>query len=484
MKQIRKNVLYNILLNISKVVFPLITAPYIARVLGPDGIGLVNFANAYAGYFAMIAFLGIPTYGVREIAKKRGKPAEVETFFSQMFTLSVGVTVLLSLFFFSSLFIFDKMRADILFFLIAGVSLYFAPLRIDWFYQGLEKFGFITARSLIVKTFSVAALFVFVRTRDDLLIYAIISSATMVGGDVWNYIELRRSGIRPRIVSSGLKDHFRPLLLLLLASMATSMYNLLDSVMLGAMREYDQVAYYSNASFISKALVAVVTSIAIVVVPRVAQSMRDGNMEKISDIVFKSSSSVIFFAVPMSVGIACIAPTFVPLFYGPEFYGSIVPLMIMGFLVIVIGLSNLTSFQVLIGMGFDRENLRIVGVGAACNLLLNLFSIPRWGAIGAAAASVFAELVVLVLSVEAVHRLTPLRLRFGRSLLDATGVSLLFIPLLFLLQKFLSGWWLVGVFIVAGFLLYMTAQIAIRNQTMQMLVSMVQSKIIQLRERR
>lgn len=477
MEQIRKNVIYNVVLNVSKILFPLVTAPYVARVLEPDGVGLYNFANSYAGYFAMLAALGIPTYGIREVAKKRENRPDLQTFVSQMFSISLLTTLGLVVLYVASLFLFDKLHRDLVIFLILGVSLYFQPIRIDWYYQGMEKFGYITARSLIVKTLSVIALFVLVRTRDDLVTYALISAGAIVAADAWNYLVLHRSGIRLKLTTKGLRPHMTPLLLLLLSAVATSFYSLVDTVMLGAMREYDQVAFYSNASFISHSLVVLVTSIAIVVVPRVAQSGVGRDFAKISDILTKSSSVVIFFAVPMSVGIACIAPTFVPLFYGAKFFGSIVPLMIMGTLVTVIGLNNLTSIQILIGMGYDREYLKAVGISAVCNFLLNLLLIPLLGAIGAAVASVFAEGIVLLVSALAVRRLTPLRLNFGRPMLEAATGSVLFLPLLWLLGRILSGWWLVGVFIVTGFLLYVLVQLALRNKAMMLILPVVRDKI-------
>ena len=269
-KSIKRNFIYNIILNVSKVIFPLITAPYVSRVLEPDGVGLFNFANTYAGYFALFAGLGIPFYGIREIAKISEDDKAQTKFVSEMVSISAMVTALCTLLYIASIFLIPQLNENFVIFLIAAAALYITPLRIDWFFSGKEEFGYIALRSIIMKTLSVIALFVLVHDKDDLIIYVILNSLSQVLNELWNYIKLLRLGIRPYFTLKGMQ-HLKPLLILFSSSVAMSVYTTLDTLMLGFMTNYDEVGYYNNATHISKALVPIVTSLAAVAMPRLSK---------------------------------------------------------------------------------------------------------------------------------------------------------------------------------------------------------------------
>lgn len=477
MQQIRKNVIYNVLLNVSRVIFPFITAPYISRVLEPDGVGLFDFSNYYAGFFALVALLGIPTYGVREIAKRRSDPQALQRTVSELFSIALITTVVTTLVYIGSLFVVGKLNENFLVFLIAGVTLYFAPLRTEWYYQGMEQFAYITFRSLLIKTISVICLFIFVKTKSDLIIYVLLNALSTVVADLWNYIKMVRSGIRPKFTTKGLRSHLQPVLVLFASSLAISVYTMLDTEMLGFMRDYEQVGYYGRSMNISKMLVTAVTSISIVVIPRVAQSAEKRNFEKIEDIMNKSFSVVSFLAIPMSVGLCCIAPVFIPLFFGELFEGASIPMMIMAFDVVMIGLNNLVAVQGLIGMGYDGLFLKSVLVGAISNLLLNIFLIPGYGAVGAAISSVIAEFLVLLVATIFFYRVTPVRIHQLIDLVKCTLGSLLFIPLLILLKSHISGWVLVVVFVFSGAVLYFLVEYVLKNGSVNLLLPILKSKL-------
>ena len=189
-KSIKKNYIYNLLLNISSVIFPLITAPYISRVLEPDGVGLNNFATTYAGYFALVALLGIPTYGVREVAKQRDDKDALSALVSQLMSIAAIVTLIVSIIYLASIALIGKMSQDYVIFLLAGFVIYLAPLKINWYYQGIEQFGFITLRTVVIRTLSVIALFIFVHDKDDLISYVIVGVLGNILADIWNFTNI------------------------------------------------------------------------------------------------------------------------------------------------------------------------------------------------------------------------------------------------------------------------------------------------------
>ena len=152
---IKRNFFYNLLLQVSKVLFPLVTAPYIARVLDPEGVGIANFVNTYSSYFALFAVLGIPLYGIREIAKKQNDLKASEEFVSQMISIELFSTLFVSFFYLLSVYLIDQLNENATLFLFAGIALYITPFKVEWFFSGREEFGYITFRSLLINIISV-----------------------------------------------------------------------------------------------------------------------------------------------------------------------------------------------------------------------------------------------------------------------------------------------------------------------------------------
>ena len=475
-QSIKKNFLYNILLNISSVIFPLITAPYISRVLEPDGIGLNNFANTYAGYFALVALLGIPTYGVREVSKVREDKIALSKLISELMSIAAIMTVVVSLVYLLSIAIVGQLSENYVIFLLAGFAVYLAPFKINWYYAGIEDFGFITFRALIIRTVSILLLFVLVREKSDLILYIILNVAGGIVADIWNFVKMWKSGIRPRFTLTGLKPHMSPLLLLFSSSIAISIYTVLDTLMIGFLKDYDEVGYYTNAMQTTKVILMVVTSLSIVVVPRVSLYMKENNFEKINELINKSFSVVSFLAFPVTIGLACASPSFVPLFFGVKFTGAVIPLMILSMLIIAIGFSNLTGTQILLGMGFDKLFLYSVLTGTVTNFLMNCFFIPFWGAIGASCASVIAEILVLLVSAFFVFRRTQVRITHWQDIVKALAGSLVLIPMMLLLQRFFDGWPLIFAFFVTGSLSYLLLESFLRNSSISLFSSVIISR--------
>lgn len=281
--------------NIANIIFPLITAPYVARVLNPDSLGLANFASNYAGYFVLVAALGIPNYGIREVSKRRGSKKELSMVFSELFSISILTTVFTSLVFLLTLFLIGQLKHDFIIFLIAGITLFTTPFNIDWFYSGLEDFQYITIRSLVVKTISVICLFLFVRDEADLIIFVLLNALSGCVNQVWNVLVLLKSGIRIRLGLSGIRKHVKPLLLLFSSTIAISLYTTVNVLMLGFASTYDQVSYYNQANNLSRAFLAVVTSLSEIMVPRLSFLKALGDWDNINKLVSKSFSLVSFW---------------------------------------------------------------------------------------------------------------------------------------------------------------------------------------------
>jgi len=253
--------------------------------------------------------------------------------------------------------------------------------------------------------------------------------------------------------------------------------------MLGFIRDYQEVGYYTNAMHMSKVILTAVTSLSIVAVPRVSYYMKNKDYENINILMNKSFSVVSFLAFPVAIGMACISPTFVPLFFGVKFMGSIVPLMILSMLIIAIGLNNLTGVQMLIGMGLDKLFLYSVLVGTISNFVLNCVLIPLLGATGASIASVIAESLILLVTIYFVYHRTEIRITKWVDLIKALLGALLFIPLILFLKTILDGWWLVAAFVIIGGGVYILMEFFLRNGSIEFFMNIIDNSISSIRNK-
>lgn len=470
---IKRNIFYNSLLNISSVIFPLITAPYIARVLEPDNIGLINFASNYVNYFAIFALLGIPIYGMREVAKVRDNPRKLEILVSQLLSLSFFSSLIVSLIYFLSVLSIRQLMENRLIFLLYGVSIFMSPFKIEWYYQGTENFSFITVRSLVIRIISLICLFSFVHEKSDFVLFVVISVLGGVVGDLWNFMKMLNSGLHPFLTLKGLLSHFKPVFLLFFSTIAISIYTILDTMMLGFLREYTEVAYYSNAMHITKTILIAISSISIVAVPRISYYIKKMDYENIQLLVNKSFSFVSFLVFPITIGMICIAPIFVPLFFGDLFAGTIQPLIILSFLFISLGLNNLSGMQVLLGMGYDKLFMYSVLLGMAANFFLNLLFIPTMGAVGASISSVVGESLILIVTLYFVYKKTPIRLTVKLDILRSSLGAILLFPLSYFLKLFFNGWFYIFIFLLLSLFLYLYVEFLLRNQSLYIFYSII-----------
>lgn len=475
-KSIKRNFLYNILLNISKVIFPLITAPYVSRVLEPDGVGLFNFANTYANWFALVAALGIPYYGTREIAKIKDNINEQTRFVSEIISISIISTALCTFLMILSLSLISQLNENYVVFLIAGILLYTTPFKIDWYFSGKEEFGYITFRSLLVKILSIICLFVFVREKTDLLVYVAINSISLILNELWNFSKLYKLGIHPYLTLSG-KKHIKSLLILFSSSVAISVYTILDTLMLGFMTNYDEVGYYNSATHISKSLLPIATSLAAVAMPRLSQYMKSSNWDEINLLANKSLSIVSYLCFPIAFGVISVSPVFVPLFFGEHFSGAIIPLQIVVLVVIAIGLNNLTGAQILISLGYDKLFLYSVLSGTVSNFVINLILIPSYGASGAAFASVFAETLILFVTSYFVYKQTPIRFHNKKEIICDFLCAFFFFPISYTIYQYISGWIFVFITVSVCGIIYVLLQFLLRNPSEELLINLLKTKI-------
>lgn len=413
---IKRNAVFSIALSISNVIFPFVTTPYISRVLGVESIGVVNFAISYAAYFMLFAMLGVPTYGIRVIAKQQSSAnsEDRDRVFWELFALMTICAFVVSLLYVGSVFIVPQLYEQRKFLLIAGLTVYLASFNIEWYFGGREQFKWITIRSLMIKLVMLCSLFVFVKDENDTIVYMWLLVGSTLLNHIWNWIYFLRLNVK-HVAFKTLKFryHFKPLMLLFASSVAISIYTMLDTIMLGFISTYEEVGYYTSAMKISRVVMPLVTAMSPVIVARVSILKEQNDISKIKFILQESFNYVYTLAVPMTIGLIVIAPRFVPFFFGEEFLSTIIPLQLVSLLILIIGINNIYGSQLVQAMGYDREFLNVILWGTCVNLILNTLLIKSYGAVGAAFASVIAECLVLILMVYYSTKIVKLNYSFS-----------------------------------------------------------------------
>ena len=409
-KSFAKNYVFNLLYQVLAIALPLITTPYLSRVLGADGIGQYSFAQSIVSYFALVAALGSTLYGQRMIARVNHDPEERSRAFWEIFLFRVvGATVAALIYCLAIL----PSCADKLLYIVAAIEILTVAFDITWFYQGMEDFQPIAVCTAIGRLLAIFAIFFFVKDRNDLVIYVVCYCASIMAGNVFSWGGVRKYLAPISLRSLRIFRHTLPSLALFASQFAIQIYTVLDKTMIGLITKSDfENGYYEQSQKLIKVLIALVTSLGVVMASRVAVLWREKKKEAVYDLMYGSFRFTFALGLPMAVGCVLILSRFVPIFYGTGFEPVIPIIRVLVWMFPVLGCSNVIGIQLLVPTGREKYLTLSVIVGAVVNVILNSIFIYYYQAMGAAIASVVAECAVTATQFIVVRR----ELKFTRVL--------------------------------------------------------------------
>ncbi|WP_134090000.1 flippase [Olivibacter sp. XZL3] len=477
MGTIKKNALYNILLSVSQILFPLITFPYISRVLGPVGIGNVSFVDSVTQYFLLVAALGIPVYGIREIAKLKDQPQKRSEVFSELLLIHLSTTGMAVAIYISIFFTLPYFAAYRPLFYLGALVLLFQLFIIEWLFQGMEEFPYITKRTLLVRIGSVLAIFLFVKEAGDELWYYGISCLAVLVNALFNVAYARRF---VRFVPSRriFKKHGKALLYIFSLGLVTSVYTVLDTALLGLLSTPEQVGYYATSARLVKLVIMIFIAFSTVFIPPLSKAFHEDEEQHAFLLLQKSFAYTILLSVPASIGLYVVAPLLITMYAGADFSEAITSLQVLAPSILFIGLSNVFGMQILNPTHNERLFFRAAVIGMLISLLMNFSLIPVLGHIGAALSSVVTEFCVLVLLIR--YALVKVRFRPAWKLLwQAVLASLPAIPIYQLVEKTVDSM-VLQLFLVlaATTIVYVCMQaIIFRNRHIFALFDLVKAKV-------
>lgn len=433
---VKKNVLYSTFLTGANYIFPLITYPYISRVLGPSNIGENEFALRIVGYFLLFASLGIATVGTREIAKCKQSQEECSRTFSSILVLNIISTILILVLYFICIYSvasFQRVRPLLL---IGSMQIAFTPFLIEWLYKGVEDFPYITKRSLAVRILYVISIFIFVKTEEDLPKYFTLTICSMILNAVFNwgykkkYVKFTLNGIK-------LRKYVKPYFTFGLYALLTSMYISFNVLFLGIVSTDIEVGYYSSATKLFSVVLAFFTSFSTVMMPRMSNMFANNDAESARCLIYKSFELLYPLAFTLILIGEFFAPQIIMILSGPGYEGAILPFRIILPLIFIIGTEQILIVQILTPMGKDKAVLINSIVGSIFGLVLNFIIVPRLGCTGSAIVWLCSEIAVFssafyFVCKAASGNIIPVKLLFK-------NIFLLSVPIIFifLMQKIL-----------------------------------------------
>lgn len=393
-KQLKVNLIYNAFYQILTLIVPLLTAPYISRVLGVSGVGNYGFTYSIAHYFVLFSMLGVLNYGSREMARVRNDAEQLPKSFWGIYSVqfSVGCTVCLAYVLYVCIFC-DNYKTI---FLFQGLYVLAGMLDISWFYFGIEEFKFTTGISAINKVVTTGLIFFLVKNENHVFIYTIIIAGGTLFNNIIYWCLLKKYIPFKKVSIIEIREHIKPLLLLFIPVIAVSLYKYMDKVMLGAMLSTTEVGIYESAEKFINLPMCVISAVGTVMLPRISNMKENNELDAIRRYNFASMVLVVFLSLGMSFGLAGISKVFIPWFYGNSFTKSADVLIVLVPSIVFVSWANVIRTQCLLPNKKDKGYCISVMIGALVNVVINTILIPKHGAIGAAIGTFISEVIVCV----------------------------------------------------------------------------------------
>lgn len=389
----KKNFIYNLIYQLLVLIIPLITAPYLARVIGAAGVGTYSYTYSIVYYFMLLVLLGVSNYGNRSIAKVRDNKQKLSKTFWSIYSLQFIMGLIMLISYFGYVFISNNQFKEIA--LIQGLFVISAMLDINWMFFGLEEFKKTITRNTVIKVGNVILIFLLVKTTNDLWKYTLIMAGMTCLSQLilWGFLRKKISFVR--ITIKDIKQHIKPNLVLFIPVIAISLYKIMDKIMLGSITNVTEVGYYENAEKIINIPMTLITALGTVMLPRMSNIVAKGEIGKVNSYISKSIIFVMFMSLAMCFGLIGVGYNFAPFYFGSSFQKTGILIMLLATTLPFLSFANVIRTQYLIPREKDKVYIISVTLGAITNLILNFVLIPKLASIGACIGTIAAEIAVM-----------------------------------------------------------------------------------------
>ncbi len=471
MKSLTKNSIFYTVYTVLNILFPLITSAYVARVILADGVGKVAYAQSIVSYFVLIACLGIPNYGLREIAKVKDDEKKKSRLFSELVLINIVSTTFAIILYTVIILIFPSLHKNLTLFIACGTLIVLNFFNIDWFYQGEEEYVYIVCRSIFIKVISIICLFLFVKKQEDYVLYAWILTCATGGNYIFNAFHSRKY-VRICFKDIDVKKHLKPIFVFAWGTILSSIYANIDTTMLGIMTSDYRTGIYNYGHKIIQLLVAVCTSVTAVFLPRLSYYYTN-DKEKFIALVNQGIRLLTFITIPMTAGIFIVSPEIIKVLYGSAFLESSITVRVFCVLIIIKGFGDLLCYQLISCTGNEFYRIPAVIIANVTNIILNFVLIPIFLENGAAIASVVSEIIVNLYQLRIVRRIIAFsgdNISLGHSIFG-TGIVIVYCYLVKLL--YLPASVSLCIMVGGGLAIYFTTNFLLHDYTALMIIERV-----------
>ena len=470
------NTIYAYLLQLSGLLIPLLTAPILSRVLGANLLGKVAYTNSIAIFFTTVATFCTTAYGFREVARVRNDRKELSKLYSEVMYIKAVFSGILILVYFPFSVVLSKSYGELPLLLIQGLLLVFNVFSIDWFFQGMEDYKYVTIRTLAVRVVSVTAIFLFVKDKQGYLLFALISVFALAANNILNIFYVKKF-VDFSILDLKLRRHFKTLLIFLISSIVISIYGVLDQILLGSIKSAENVAFFSRAKMILMASMALSSTVINVFTVRLT-NYHANERKKYALLLSLSRNVVLLISLPVAVGIFLLSGDIMFLLGGAEFAGAENALKILAVLCIIVPLGSWNYSQRLLPQNLERFGLFAQIIMACISVIANIVLIPRIGFIGASIAYVLAESSGTIIGMCYIHRKDPVKFTHTSTLKALTAVAIMSILIIFLSTVCGVSWLSLLVKVAIGTLSYIAVLVIIRESLVIEVLGWLKKRII------
>lgn len=393
-KSLLHNSFFNLIKTFSNLIFPIVTFTYASRILGDAGIGQVNFTKSIITYFTMIAMLGMLYYGTREGARLRDDPVQFSRFSQEMLIINGCTTAFAYALLIIAMMTVPKLQEYEALLLVNSFAIVLQGMGMEWMYQAVEEYRYITLRSVLFQGIAFVALFCFVRKPVDVVPYAVIQLLSSSGSYVLNFINARKYIRFQRFDHYEIRKHLKPLLWLFAMVVSIDLYTVLDSTMLGFLKGDAAVGRYTVAVKVNKMMNTLITAVGAVMIPRLSYYIHNKEHEKVKSLVESIYNFVFMLSIPISIGLFLLSDEIILLLSGKGFISAGFTMRILTPIVVIIPFSAVANLQIFVPMEKEKLILQSTLAGAVSNFTFNMILIPRFAENGAAVATVLAETAV------------------------------------------------------------------------------------------
>ena len=462
-RDINQNAFFNTVKTIFGIIFPLITFPYISRILGAKNVGRISFASSIVNYVSLIASLGITTYAVRECSKVREDKEKLQSVSSEIFTINIISTIVAYIFMLIVLNSAKSLTEYRMIILIQSITVLFTTLGADWLNTTFEDFKFIAIRTIMVQFMSLVAMFIFVKNDTDYIRYATLLTLASSGANAIN-IFYREKKCKIRLTRKmNIKRHMCPILLLFSMTLSQTIYVNSDITLLGIIRGDFEVGLYSTSVKLYNLVNSVIASVAWVVMPQISSYYSKKDYVNINRMLKYALNYIIILGVPCFVGVNVIAPQLVETIAGKDYLGAATSLRILSFALAFSLIGGFIGNIIMLPSGREKICLKACIISSVVNFVTNCVLIPKWGLNAAAFTTALAEFVglaIVSLNIEKEIKFDNIKEIIRAPVI---GGSIILLYLVIIKQIITNAYALTFIAILGSFIIYLTVFSVMKN---------------------